>query len=68
MDIHSDDRRELLGNDEVLSMKDFLETLLKTLNQIEVKGKDNVNYLLGCICAVEKVLNDMETQEEKTDG
>lgn len=49
-------------------MRNFLETLLKTLNQIEVKGKDNVNYLLGCICAIEKVLNDMETQEEKTDG
>lgn len=68
MDIHPDDRWELLGYDEVLIMQEFLKTLLKTLNQIEVRGKDNVNYLLGCICAIEKVLNDMETQEEKTDG
>lgn len=44
-------------------MKEFLETLLKTLNCIEVKGKDNVNYLLGCICAVEKILAEMETEE-----
>jgi len=44
-------------------MKEFLETLLKTLNCIEVKGKDNVNYLLGCICAVEKMIATIESNE-----
>ena len=45
-------------------MKEFLETLLKTLNCIEVKGKDNVNYLLGCICAVENMISMLEQSEK----
>ena len=48
-------------------MKVFLETLLKTLNCIEVKGKDNVNYLLGCICAVEKMMATIEQNTEETE-
>ena len=46
-------------------MKDFLTSLLKTLNCIEVKGKDNVNYLLGCILAVENAIKQIEEESSK---
>lgn len=51
-------------------MKEFLTSLLQTLNCIEVKGKDNVNYLLGCILAIEGALKQMdsENKEESTNG
>lgn len=41
-------------------MKDFLNTILRSLNRIEVKGKDNMDILLGCILVVEKKIAEME--------
>lgn len=46
-------------------MKDFLNSLLQTLNCIEVKGKDNANYLLGCILAIEAAIKQIDAQESK---
>lgn len=37
-------------------MKDFLDQLLTSLCSIEVKGKDNLNVLLGCILATEQMI------------
>ena len=48
-------------------MKEFLERLLQSLNEIEVKGKANIDILLGCMMAIEKAiaqLNETETKEE----
>ena len=50
-------------------MKEFLEQLLATLNQIEVKGKNNMDYLLGAIMAVQSALDGLKKEEsEETDG
>lgn len=53
-------------------MEEFLRSLLSTLNNIEVKGKDNMDYLLGAIMAVENALKQAEKPteevEENTDG
>ena len=37
-------------------MQQNLEALLRTLNAIDVHGKENMYRLLGCILAVEKML------------
>lgn len=56
-------------------MKDFLKTLLSSLDTLEVKGKQNLDILLGCMMAVEKAIAQIDAQEkapeeteEVTDG
>lgn len=54
-------------------MKDFLEKLLASLNQVEVKGKANMDILLGCMFAIEKKIDTLKeesvvTVEETDDG
>ena len=44
-------------------MKEFLHTLILTLNDIEVKGKNNLDALLGCIMAAEVELAKIESEE-----
>lgn len=44
-------------------MKEFLYTLLTSLNNIEVKGKSNMDILLGCIVAVENKIEELSTDE-----
>ena len=44
-------------------MTEFLRTLLTSLNSIEVKGKNNIDVLLGCIMAVERMINKIEAEE-----
>lgn len=46
------------------NMKDFLTTLLKSLNSIEVKGKENIDILLGCMMAVEQMISQLEAPAE----
>ena len=50
-----------------IDMNEFLNTLLQSLNSIEVKGKNNIDILLGCILAVEKMQETMK-DEVTTDG
>ena len=49
-------------------MKEFLEQLMTSLGKIEVKGRDNLDILLGCIMAVERAIDQLdapaETEEE----
>ena len=33
---------------------DFLNGLERTLNQIEIKGKQNMDYMLGCFVNIDK--------------
>ena len=44
-------------------MKEFLYTLLTSLNNIEVKGKSNMDILLGCIVAVENKIEELSADE-----
>lgn len=53
-------------------MLDVLSKLIATLNRIEVKGKENLDMLLGCIQTLEKlkslVKEKAEQAEEETQG
>lgn len=46
-------------------MKEFLETLIRSLNGIEVKGRDNLELLLGSIMAAEQKLFELNTEESE---
>lgn len=46
----------------------MIENLIKTLNSIEVHGKDNLAKLLGVIYALEDMAVRTEPREEQTDG
>lgn len=45
--------------------KKTLRAVVNTLNTIEVKGRENMDRLLGCIMALEHI---MAQQEEPQDG
>lgn len=45
--------------------KNTLRAVVNTLNTIEVKGRENMDRLLGCIMALEHI---MAQQEEPQDG
>lgn len=45
--------------------KTTLQMVINTLNTIEVRGRENMNHLLGCIMALEHI---MAQQEEPQDG
>lgn len=49
---------------------DIIKAVVQTLNQIEVKGKANLDMLLGCINALEKTAIEMgkETMKEVSNG
>ena len=42
----------------------MLNAVINTLNSIEVKGKDNLDKLLGCINALEQMMAQAEKGEE----
>ena len=44
-------------------MKEFLMTLLSTLSDIEVKGKANMDKMLGCIIAAERELAKIQSED-----
>ena len=43
-------------------MEEFFKTLIATLNSIEVKGKENLDSLLGCIFACEHELAKIQAE------
>jgi len=45
-------------------MEEFLKTLIFTLNNIEVKGKENLDRLLATIMAAEKKLEELSEEED----
>ena len=49
-------------------MEQYLESLLLSLNSIEVRGKDNLNVLLGCILAVEAAIANLDKPEEESEN
>lgn len=47
------------------------EKIIATLNSIDVRGQDNMDKLLGCILALERMENELKNpvnKEEDSDG
>lgn len=49
-------------------MEEFLQRLIYSLNLIEVKGRDNMDALLGCIVECEKALQRIREEKVETNG
>lgn len=47
---------------------ELLKQIIITLNTIEVKGKDNMSKLLGCIYALEGMIQQNEQSEEESEN
>lgn len=43
---------------------DYLRLIIKSLNQIEVKGADNMDRLLGSIQGLERLDKELDKKEE----
>lgn len=48
-------------------MEDFLKKILASLNSIEVKGRENMDYLLGAIMAIETMINQLNEPTEEAE-
>lgn len=46
-------------------MKEKIEMVIRTLNNIEVHGKSNLDMLLGCIMALEQIDAQMKQEKKK---
>ena len=46
-------------------MKEFLKMLLKSLGLVEVRGKANMDVMLGCMMAIEQKISELEEQERE---
>ena len=46
-------------------MNEKIQLILNTLNNIEVKGKENLDQLLGCILLLETLLTSGEMTEKE---
>lgn len=46
------------------SNKQTLVAVIRTLNSISVRGKDNIDMLLGSILALEGILNETESEAQ----
>ena len=50
-------------------MRNLLLTLKNTLNQVEVRGKNNLDMMLGCLLTIDKAIAEMDGQDAKeTEG
>jgi len=48
-------------------MKLIIQSLIVTLGKIEVRGKENLDMLLGCIQTLEKLLKAFDEDQKKED-
>ena len=42
----------------------LLEKVINTLEQVEVKGSENMNHMLGCINALRSIVSETEKNDE----
>jgi hypothetical protein len=49
-------------------VENILKNLILTLGKIEVRGKDNLDMLLGCIQTLEKLLDACKKAKTETEG
>ena len=47
---------------------DLLQTIVLTLEDIEVHGSENMSKLLGCIQALKEIIHQQESAPNKEDG
>lgn len=45
-------------------MEELIRKVLNTLDKVEVKGKGNLDKLLGCMQALEKVANELAANRQ----
>ena len=50
-----------------MDMQQRIRAVLNTLCQVEVKGRQNLDFLLACIKALESVLQELRRDEDATD-
>lgn len=48
-----------------MNMEELIRKVLATLDRIEVKGRENIDMLLGCMQALEKVADAMKHNREE---
>lgn len=48
--------------------KELLQRVIQTLNNIDVRGKSNLDRLLGCINALEAMMQTTEDKGEQSNG
>lgn len=53
---------------DTISIAQMLQMIVATLNEIEVKGTDNMSKLLGCINALEQIINQPKDGEKVENG
>ena len=44
-------------------MLDRLKKIRATLDEVEVRGKENLDYLLGCILTLDGIIRELEGNE-----
>lgn len=49
-------------------MREFLTQLLTSLNSVEVKGRTNMDILLGCMLAIENKIQQLDAPAEKSEA
>lgn len=54
--------------DKLISNADVIQMVINTLDSVEVHGKDNISKLLGCIQALESVIEQAEKEIQSEDG
>ena len=50
------------------SSRKTIEAVLKTLDSVTVHGKNNMDMVLGCILALEKILREEDEPDAVLDG
>lgn len=48
-----------------MDMEELIRKVLATLDKVEVKGRDNIDMLLGCMQALEKIAAAMKHNREE---
>jgi hypothetical protein len=49
------------------SAKKTIQAVLRTLDAVTVSGRQNMDMLLGCILTLEKLANDSEEANDRTE-
>lgn len=48
-----------------MNMEELIRKVIFTLNKVEVKGRDNLDRMLGCMDALKKVADAMKHNREE---
>lgn len=49
-------------------MEEKLKAILGTLEKIDVRGRDNMDRMLGCILTLEQMIHELEEPKEGENG